>query len=116
MHFDNTRIYTRSLELIDLARHVMAAMPQGYGFLKDQLRRAASSVVLNFAEGYGRESHAELRRYFIIARGSASEVAAILDVARCFGIIDQALHERGRDLCDHIARMLTKFRRPGQAA
>ena len=111
MQFDNTRIYARSLELIDLTRQIMRRFPTGYGFLADQLRRAASSVPLNFAEGYGRVTQREQRRFFIIARGSASEVAAILDVAKGFEIVSQSDHAKARDICDHLVRMLTKFRR-----
>jgi len=111
MQFDNTRIYARSMELIELTNRVLRKLPPGYGFLADQLRRAASSVPLNFAEGYGRVTAREQRRHFIIARGSASEVAAIFDVAKGFAIIDEDDHEHGRDICDHLVRMLTKFRR-----
>jgi len=111
MQFDNTRIYARSLELIEATRQILERLPPGYGFLTDQLRRAAASVPLNFAEGYGRSTNKEQRRFFIIARGSVSEVAAILDVARGFGIVRTKDYEQVRDICDHLARMLTKFRR-----
>ena len=111
MQYDNTRIYHRSLELIDLTRIVIAELPSGYGFLADQLRRAASSIPLNFAEGYGKHTKREQRRFFMIARGSACEVAAALDVAWRFGVIADDHHTRGCELCDHLARMLTLFRR-----
>ena len=111
MQYDNTRIYRRSLELVDLTRSVIAELPSGYGFLADQLRRSTSSIPLNFAEGYGKHTKKDQRRFFMIARGSACEVAATLDVARRFGVICVERHTRGRDLCDHLARMLTLFRR-----
>jgi len=110
MKHDNTRIYQRSLELIDVSKEVMDAMPIGYGFLVDQLRRAASSVPLNFSEGYPKASIKEQRRFFRMAKASCYEVAAIFDVAQRFGVIRPDLHERGRDICDHVAAMLTKFR------
>ena len=111
MQFDNTRIYARSLELVEVTRQIMHGFPTGYGFLADQLRRAASSVPLNFAEGYGRNTAREQRRFFVIARGSACEVAAVLDVANAFGIVTKNEYEKAKDICDHLARMLTKFRR-----
>ena len=88
MHQDDTRIYQRALELVSLSKQVMDGLPNGYG--KSSLR--------------------EQRRYFGIARGSAHEVATILDVALRFEVVDPELHERGKDICDHLAAMLTRFR------
>jgi four helix bundle protein len=111
MPLQTTQIYQRSLELVALSRVVIRAFPPGFGFLSDQLRRASASVVLNFAEGHDLGSHAEQQRFFRIARGSAQEVSAIFDVAAQFGVIAQAHHDKGRDLCDHLVRMLYRFRR-----
>lgn len=47
---------------------------------KDQLDRAATSVSLNIAEGNGKFFHRDRARFFDIARGSAVECAASLDV------------------------------------
>ncbi len=49
--------------------------------LKDQLNRAASSVVLNLAEGSGRSSLDDQKRFFVIAMGSIRESQAILALA-----------------------------------
>ena len=48
--------------------------------VKDQLDRASTSIPLNFAEGNGKFSDADRSRYLEIARGSALECAACLDV------------------------------------
>lgn len=48
----------------------------------DQLDRASTSMVLNLAEGNGKRSHPDRCRFFDIARGSAVECAACLDVLR----------------------------------
>ena len=105
-----SRIYKRALELIALTRKVLEGFPPGYGFLSDQIRRASSSVLLNYAEGCGKQSPRERKRYFTIARGSANESGAILDAARCFGIISDDLYDKGDDICDHLAAMLTKYK------
>ena len=109
MFFDRTRIYPRTLELIDLTREVLDHLPAGYGFLADQLRRASASVCLNFAEGCGKESKRDRRRYFMAARGSAYEVAAVLDVGLHLGVVAETRRQQGRLLCDPLAGMLTRF-------
>lgn len=49
--------------------------------LRDQIRRAAVSVMSNVAEGFGRGGVKEFVQFLSIARGSASEVSAQLFVA-----------------------------------
>jgi four helix bundle protein len=110
MEYEDTMIYQRSRELLALSHRVVAGFPPGYAFLADQLKRASSSILLNFAEGYGKSSKRDARRFFVIARGSANEVAAVLDVASDFGVLEVAEHSQGKEVCDHLARMLTRFR------
>lgn len=110
MKHTDTRIYRRSIELAEFAHAVIEALPRGYAPLADQLRRAAMSVALNFAEGCGKQHPRDRRRYFLTARGSANEVAAIMDVARAFRVVADPLHAQTRDAADHVAAMLSRFR------
>src|SRR5919204_6563915 len=68
----------------DLVVAVVAARIRDSG-LRDQALRAATSAVLNTAEGAGRVSAADKARAFAIARGEASEAAAAVDVAALRG-------------------------------
>lgn len=52
-------------------------------YLKDQLERALSSIVLNIAEGSGKVSRKDKKNFYVIARGSCHECAAILNLLRC---------------------------------
>lgn len=52
----------------------------GKAAAKDQLERASTSLPLNIAEGNGKFSDADRSRFLEIARGSALECAACLDV------------------------------------
>ncbi len=110
MNYRTTRIYLRSLELIDFVARVLRALPPGYGFLADQLRRAAASVPLNYLEGCGRAGMAERRRFFSISSGSAHEVAGTLEVMHRFGVLNASDLSIGQDLCDHLVAMLRRFR------
>ncbi len=51
-------------------------------YVNNQLGRASFSVPLNIAEGSGKFSKADRRNYFIIARASAFECVAIIDILR----------------------------------
>ncbi len=50
--------------------------------ITNQMRRASSSIPANIAEGCGRESDAEFRRFLIISQGSASELAYFTIMAK----------------------------------
>jgi four helix bundle protein len=87
-----------------------ALMPQrGCAALRDQLERASSSISLNLAEGAGRTAPADKARFYAIARGSAMESAAALDVLLVRGVADPVLCRRGRGLLVRVVQMLTRL-------
>ena len=51
-------------------------------FLRDQLLRASSSVALTLAEGSGKRTHADQRRFYAMAYGSLRECQAILELEK----------------------------------
>jgi four helix bundle protein len=77
--------------------------------MRDQLRRASLSIVLNIAEGAGRSSGPDKRHFYVIARGSAMESAAIVDVARIRGLASGPDCRNARSLLVRIVQMLTKL-------
>lgn len=76
-----------------------------YG-LTSQLRRAASSVPVNIAEGYGRSSTKEYLQFLSIARGSIFEVETLLLIVRDLGYMDQQEFGKLEQNQKEIARML----------
>jgi len=82
---------------------------RGYAELRDQLDRAGISIVLNIAEGCGRRSPADKGRFYSIARGSATECAAILDLLAARGLVDGRLRNRARALLVRTVQMLTQL-------
>jgi four helix bundle protein len=77
--------------------------------VRDQLRRASLSCVLNIAEGAGRRSRAQKRHFYSIARGSAMECAAIIDVLRVRAAVEATESRPARALLVRIVQMLTKL-------
>jgi len=64
-----------------------------YG-ITSQIRRAAVSVVLNIAEGYGRKSKEEFKRFLRISLGSANETETLLLLSKDLGYIENKTCER----------------------
>ena len=87
MLHEKLKCYRKAVMLAEGLSKEGARWPKGVGYLHDQLRRAIASVVLNIAEGNARRSIAERRRFFEIARASAVEVSACIDLASSFGLI-----------------------------
>ena len=79
-----------------------------YG-LTSQMRRSASSVPTNIAEGCGRTGDAELSRFCQIAFGSATELEYQLLLSRDLGYLDQSSYEPLRDATIEVKRMLGAF-------
>jgi four helix bundle protein len=77
--------------------------------LTAQIRRAASSIPANLAEGCGRDGDAELARFCLIARGSASELEYHLLLARDLNLLQSQAHEALAEQVIEIKRMLTVF-------
>ena len=57
--------------------------------LRDQIRRAAVSIMSNIAEGYERGGRAEFHQFLVIAKGSCGEVRSQLYVANDVGYLDE---------------------------
>ena len=80
-----------------------------YG-LTSQIKRAATSIPLNIAEGYGKgESKKEMLRFMYMARGSVNEVIVLLDFAKDFGYITSEEHKKAEEAYIEIGKMLTGF-------
>lgn len=88
-----------------LANDVIEGLPRGRGHLADQLTRASTSVVLNLAEGAGKHSKPDKRRFYLTARGSATESAALLDVYLRLNLLKQAQHQAGKEMIVRIVSM-----------
>jgi four helix bundle protein len=97
-------VYRVSLDACRSCASIAASLDAN---LRDQLRRASSSVVLNTAEGFGSVSRGVKRRHYEIARGSAMECVAILDLALALGLESDTVIARA--LFTRAAMMLSKL-------
>ena len=109
--FHGLDVYSVAIDLVRLTGSLPA--PRGTAEVRDQLRRASSSCALNVAEASGKNG-ADRRRFFLIARGSACEAGAALDVLAALKAIDASLHQQGLQMCDRLYAMLTRLSRAGR--
>jgi four helix bundle protein len=89
---------------------VTARFPRSELFgLVSQMRRAASSVDSNIAEGCGRKGDGDLRRSLQIARGSIAELENQLITCRNVGYLDPAEWATWNAKAQEINRMLNRM-------
>jgi four helix bundle protein len=79
-----------------------------YG-LTSQIRRAASSIPANIAEGCGRDTEADLARFMQIAMGSASELEYHLLLSKDLALLDDVIYSTLHRDTVEIKRMLAPF-------
>ena len=109
LSFQKLDVYQRSIEFLVFARRLLQRIPKGHGDLVDQLRRSAQSIPQNIAEGAGKTTRADKAKYYSIARGSAMESAAHLDVMKVEGLIEEEHYAVGATLLERVVAMLTKM-------
>jgi len=107
--YEKLDVYQCSMEFLATAFLLIDKLPKGFAHLGDQLKRAGLSVPLKIAEGSGKSSPQERRRFFEIARSSALECSAIINCARTLRLADQGLLERNRSLIFRTVQMLSKL-------
>lgn len=99
-----------SIELVEALKPLMSKIKARDKSLEDQLRRAASSIVLNIGEGEYSDPGNRRARYFTAA-GSAGETMAAVRVAVAWGILSRSEGERAVALLKRIIPMLWKMTR-----
>ena len=106
---ENLDVYKLSIEFLAWALRVVNTLPRGESGLSKQFKEAAISVPLNIAEGAGRTSPIDRARCHAIARGSALECGALVDVCAVAGHISEREGEEGKNLLVRVVAMLSKM-------
>ncbi len=111
MSYERLDVYQCAIKFLSLATEVSNGLPKGQANLADQIRRASMSIPLNIGEGAGKRTKPDCRKYFDIARGSAMECAAAVDVCRTLELINADKATQAKELLHRIVAMLTKLAR-----
>jgi len=119
MRFDFERldVFGVALDAVAILDELAEELPDGRGYIRDQLRRAATSIALNIAEGDGEFAPAEKARFYRMARRSATECAGQVMVCRRLGLTDAPRVDGALDVLQRVIGMLvTLVRRCGARA
>ncbi len=98
-------VYQKAVKFLGAMHKVIRGLPPGNSDVINQLRRAVMSISLNLAEGAGKTGKADKQRFYAIARGSALECAAILDVLCIWELISADKLKDERALLEQIVAM-----------
>ena len=104
---ENLHAYQKAVNFADEILAEAEQFPRGYGFLADQLNRASVSIAANLAEGNGRFTKADRKRFFGISRGSLLECLPLLELARRRGLLDDQRHDQLRRALEELGRIIS---------
>jgi four helix bundle protein len=105
--FEKLLVYQKAVDFADAVCQHTEQFPRGYGFLVDQLNRAALSISANIAEGNGRFTKPDRKNLFGIARGSVQECVPLLELARRRELLSEDKQVTFKAQLEEIARMLS---------
>lgn len=102
---ENLKVYNRSLEFVEFVEKILSKLKDNLN-VYDQFDRSSTSIPLNIAEGTGKYTPKDKNRFYDIARGSAVESAACLDVLFKRNKIDLNENRNGKEILFEIVSML----------
>jgi four helix bundle protein len=101
-------VWQIAIELVETAYILTREFPADERFgLTSQLQRAAVSIPLNIAEGWGRSHRGDYLHHLSIARGSLMEVETCLIIAVRVGMTDKESARKVWELAQRVGQMLT---------
>ena len=111
-NFRDLKVWEKSHELTLAAYDATSNFPKQEMFgLVSQIRRCATSIQANIAEGCGRRGNGEFHRFLQIASGSASELEYHLLLSRDLKFMDAEIHRSLNHRVEEVKRMLASLAR-----
>jgi len=100
-------VWNAAMDLVAVVYEVTNALPRDERFgLTAQMRRAASSIPSNIAEGAGRDTKREKRRFLIDARGSVTELETQFEICKRLKLLTPSEIEQVQPLVLRVRRLL----------
>lgn len=96
--FTDLNVWKEGHKLVVMVYEITKHFPKEETYsLTDQMRRAASSITANIAEGFGRQTYKEKVQFYYLAKGSLSELKNFILIAKDVGYLAP---ENFKDLAD----------------
>ena len=111
MSYERLDVYQCSIKFRMSAHGICNDLPRGHSSLADQIRRASIEIPLSLDKGAGKRTKADCRRFFFIARVSAMECAAAVDVCRALELIGNDRASEAKTLFHRTLAMLIRLGR-----
>jgi len=100
-------VWNKAIALAKVVYLICKSLPPAEKYaLADQLKRAAVSIASNIAEGYGRQSTNDYKRFLSIALGSVYEVETQLQIAFELQMINIETFSSAIELAKEVDRMI----------
>ena len=110
--YRDLEVWRQSMDLAETVWNLSATFPEQERFgMTSQLRRAASSVPANIAEGAGRSGTGEFLHFLGIASGSLAETETFLLLAERLRLLPPDRSKTALDQAEAVGRMLTALKR-----
>jgi four helix bundle protein len=111
-HYRQLQVWQLAMDLAEKCYQVTRGFPTEERFgLTSQIRRSASSIPANIAEGQGREHTKEMLNHLSMARGSLMELETHLMLSERVELFHQAELKEMLALTDRVSRMVSGLRR-----
>ncbi len=106
-NFESLKIWNNAREIVK-GVYKMMEDHKDFGF-RDQIQRAAVSIMNNIAEGKEYGSDKMFNRYLLIAKGSCAEVKSMLYLCEDLGICDAKDANKLREMIENQIHAIQKF-------
>jgi four helix bundle protein len=107
--FEKLEVYQKSKELNKEILGYLRNNKQVDSYIRDQLKRASISIIINIAEGSGKFSKADKSNFYTISRGSVYECVSLLEILLDEHYLDQKQFSIYKDKYETISKMLYKL-------
>ena len=103
-------VWQKSKELVIASYLVSKSMPADEKYaLVSQIKRAATSIPANIAEGFGRSSSKDREHFYTIARGSVYELDTHIQIAKDLGFINDKEFTEILQQIEDVIKLLSAF-------